>query len=124
MNMIKVLKLNNLNSSLEKKNASFQHFFLTSLSSQIIERHNKSTIFTINSYDLYFKNNNEWQYINTGRPTGFNNEYRLVDNMSNELREYKIFLPLYDGLKKIEIGIDKSRQKKILEDLEALCKNH
>ena len=28
--------------------------------------------------------------------------------MTNEVREYKIFLPLYDGLKKIEIGIDNS----------------
>lgn len=62
----------------------------------------------IKGVDLYYKNNNEWQYINTGRPMGFNNEYRLVDNMDNELREYKIFLPLYDGLKNIEIGIDKS----------------
>ena len=62
----------------------------------------------IKGIDLYFKNNDKWQYINTGRPAGFKNEYRLVDNMSNEVREYKIFLPLYDGLKKIEIGIDNS----------------
>ena len=62
----------------------------------------------IKGIDLYYKNNNEWQYINTGRPMGFNNEYRLVDNMDNELREYKIFLPLYDVLKNIEIGIDNS----------------
>ena len=62
----------------------------------------------IKGIDLYYRNNNQWQYINTGRPVGFKNEYRLVDNMTNEVREYKIFLPLYDGLKKIEIGIDNS----------------
>ena len=62
----------------------------------------------IKGIDLYFKNNNKWQYVNTGRPAGFNNEYRLIDNMDNELREYKIFLPLYDGIKNIEIGIDSS----------------
>ena len=62
----------------------------------------------IKGVDLYFKNNNKWQYVNTGRPAGFNNEYRLIDNMDNELREYKIFLPLYDGIKNIEIGIDSS----------------
>ena len=28
--------------------------------------------------------------------------------MDNELREYKIFLPLYDGIKNIEIGVDNS----------------
>ena len=62
----------------------------------------------IKGIDLYFKNNDKWQYINTGIPTGFNNEYRLIDNMDNELREYKIFLPLYDGIKNIEIGVDNS----------------
>tara|TARA_Y100001935_G_scaffold29304_1_gene22734 strand:- start:1225 stop:2394 length:1170 start_codon:yes stop_codon:yes gene_type:complete len=62
----------------------------------------------IKGIDLYFKNNDQWQYINTGRPSGFNNEYKLIDNMDNELREYKIFLPLYDGIKNIEIGIDNS----------------
>ena len=62
----------------------------------------------IKGVDLYFKQNDKWQYINTGRPIGFNNEYRLVENMNNELREYKIFLPLYDGVKNIEIGIDNS----------------
>ena len=62
----------------------------------------------IKGVDLYFKENDKWQYINTGRPIGFNNEYRLVENMNNELREYKIFLPLYDGVKNIEIGIDNS----------------
>ena len=60
----------------------------------------------VKGIDLYFKNNDEWQYINTGRPSGINNEYRLIDNMDNEIREYKIFLPLYDGVKNIEIGID------------------
>ena len=62
----------------------------------------------IKGVDLYFKNNNTWQYLNTGRPTGFKNEYKLIENMNNELKEFKIFLPLYDGLKSIEIGIENS----------------
>ena len=28
--------------------------------------------------------------------------------MTNEEREYKIYLPLYDGIKNIEIGIDEN----------------
>jgi len=60
----------------------------------------------IKGVDLYFKNNDKWQYINTGRPVGFKNEYKLVENMDNELREYKLFLPLYDGIINIEIGVD------------------
>ena len=60
----------------------------------------------IKGIDLYFKNENQWQYIATGRPEGFYNQYTLVENMNNDLREYKIFLPLYDGVINIEIGID------------------
>ena len=29
-------------------------------------------------------------------------EYNLIQNMTNEEREYKIYLPLYDGIKNIE----------------------
>ena len=60
----------------------------------------------IKGVDLYFKNGQEWQYINTGRPQGFINEYTLIENMSEEMKEFRIFLPLYDGVKNIEIGID------------------
>jgi len=60
----------------------------------------------IKGVDLYFKNGQEWQYINTGRPQGFINEYKLIENMSEEMKEFRIFLPLYDGVKNIEIGID------------------
>ena len=67
----------------------------------------------IKGVDLYFKNGEKWQYINTGRPQGFFNEFTLVENMSEVMREFKIFLPLYDGVKNIEIGIDsKSSIKK------------
>ena len=62
----------------------------------------------VKGVDLYYKNNSEWQYINTGRPQGFKNQYTLIENMSNELKEFKIFLPLYDGVKNIEIGIGSS----------------
>jgi hypothetical protein len=60
----------------------------------------------IKGVDLYFKDNDKWQYINTGRPVGYSNEYKLIENMDNELREYKLFLPLYDGVINIEIGVD------------------
>ena len=60
----------------------------------------------IKGIDLYFRNGQEWQYINTGRPQGLTNLYTLIENMKEEMREFKIFLPLYDGVKNIEIGID------------------
>ena len=60
----------------------------------------------IGGVDLYFNNNGKWQYVNTGKPSGFENEFTMTKNMSSTLREYKIYLPLYDGVKNIEIGID------------------
>ena len=60
----------------------------------------------IKGIDLYFKNKDYWQYINTGRPVGIINESCLIDNMTNKMREFKIFLPLYDGIENIEVGID------------------
>ena len=60
----------------------------------------------IKGVDLYFKNNGSWQYLSTGRPQGMVNEYTLVENMTTEEREYKVYLPLYDGIKNIEIGIE------------------
>ena len=62
----------------------------------------------IKGVDLYFRNKDNWQYLNTGRPKGKLNEYTLVENMPLKEREYKIYLPLYDGVKNIEIGIDSS----------------
>jgi len=60
----------------------------------------------IKGVDLYYKNENGWQYVNTGRPQGIDNKYLLVDNMTEKLREFKIFLPLYDGVENIEVGIN------------------
>ena len=60
----------------------------------------------IKGIDLYFKNKGYWQYINTGRPLGIINESSLIDNMTKKMREFKIFLPLYDGIENIEVGID------------------
>ena len=60
----------------------------------------------VKGVDLYYRNGKDWQYVNTARPQGFQNEYTLIENMSSEMREFKMFLPLYDGVKKLEIGID------------------
>lgn len=60
----------------------------------------------IKGIDLYFNNEGTWQYLNTARPTGFENEFQLIGNMPSEMREYRMYLPLYDGVKSIEVGID------------------
>ncbi len=60
----------------------------------------------IKGLDLYCRNNNNWQYVNTARPVAKKSEALLIDNMTATMREYKLFLPLYDGVVDLEIGID------------------
>ncbi|MDY0098293.1 MAG: SGNH/GDSL hydrolase family protein [Bacteroidales bacterium] len=62
----------------------------------------------IKGIDLYYWNGNNWQYVNTARPSGKINEFLLIANMKPEKREYKMYLPLYDGITSLEIGIDSS----------------
>ena len=73
----------------------------------------------IKGIDLYTKYNNKWRYVTTAGalvglktyqnksiPADNLNEYELIKNMTPEFREYKLFLPLYDGVTKLEVGID------------------
>jgi hypothetical protein len=60
----------------------------------------------IKGIDLYCNMGDHWQFVNTARPTGKNNVFLLVDHMPAKKREFKMYLPLYDGITKLEIGID------------------
>jgi hypothetical protein len=66
----------------------------------------------IKGIDLYCKVDNSWQYVNTARPSGKENVFLLINNMSVKMREYKMYLPLYDGVTNLEIGIDSLSQIK------------
>lgn len=60
----------------------------------------------IKGVDLYYHSNGTFQYLNTARPQGKENEYLLAKNLSGEMREYKLYLPLYDGIIDLQVGID------------------
>ncbi len=60
----------------------------------------------IKGVDLYCKVNGVWTYVNTGRPTAKENEASLISGLSPGEREFKLYLPLYDGTTKVEIGIE------------------
>ncbi|MDH5380465.1 MAG: SGNH/GDSL hydrolase family protein [Cyclobacteriaceae bacterium] len=61
----------------------------------------------IRGVDLYVKHNNEWRFVNTAIPGDSITEKTLISEMTPELREFKIFLPLYDGVTFLEVGVDK-----------------
>lgn len=60
----------------------------------------------IKGIDLYCKVNGDWRFVNTAKPSGKENKFLLVNNMPKKMREYEMFLPLYDGVLDLEIGID------------------
>ena len=55
--------------------------------------------------DLYIKRDGKWQFAGVGIPGGVTTETVLVDNMGTEEKECLLYLPLYDELKSLEIGV-------------------
>lgn len=57
--------------------------------------------------DLYCLKEGKWKFINSGRPgSEKDNEATLISDMKGEELEYMLYLPLYDGVTKLEIGVD------------------
>ncbi len=62
----------------------------------------------IKGLDLYALNDGAWHYVRTGRPADTTTQAVIIDHMSGEMREYLLYLPLYDGLVSLAVGIDPS----------------
>jgi len=60
----------------------------------------------VRGLDLYAYEKGNWQYISTAKPEAKITEKTLISNMPSLNREYMLYLPLYDGIQKVEIGID------------------
>lgn len=61
--------------------------------------------------DLYtLSPKGEWRFVACGRPDAKSRttEAKLVDQMDGSEREYMLYLPLYDGISSLEIGVDSS----------------
>ncbi len=56
--------------------------------------------------DLYIKRDRAWQYAGTGSPRGNGGDMTLVANMEEGEKECLVYLPLYDEMKNLEIGIE------------------
>lgn len=58
--------------------------------------------------DLYIKRDNKWVFAGVGRPTGNSTKTELVSGMTDDEKECLLYLPLYDELKSLEIGISEN----------------
>lgn len=57
--------------------------------------------------DLYIKNGDKWQFAGIGRVSGTCNAEILISRMDDTEKECLLYLPLYDKVEKVEIGIEK-----------------
>ena len=72
----------------------------------------------IKGTDLYYLNEerNVWEHVNTARPQEKNfkadsiQSKLYVENLDGEMHEYMIYLPLYDGINWLQIGVDSTAQ--------------
>jgi len=61
----------------------------------------------VRGVDLYVLQGSEWRYAGSGIPgSGKENERILISGMDGEEKEFMLNLPLYDGVVKLEVGID------------------
>jgi lysophospholipase L1-like esterase len=61
----------------------------------------------IKGVDLYAKVNGSWQFVNVGIPQGQENQFTLLLNGKEEYREYMLYLPLYDGIEALSLGVNR-----------------
>ena len=60
----------------------------------------------VSGVDLYVKDQGKWHWLGGGRPDKFPTEEKdLVKNMKPARREYLLYLPLYNGVEEVRIGV-------------------
>ncbi len=59
--------------------------------------------------DLYIMRDGKWIFAGVARPSAIENvhEYTVVGNMEEGMKECLMYLPMYCGLNRLEIGVDK-----------------
>ncbi len=57
--------------------------------------------------DLYVKESKGWRWVGAVRPKGVTNEVMLVRNLPEGEREYMMYLPLYNGVTSVQVGVPK-----------------
>lgn len=57
--------------------------------------------------DLYIKKNGKWQFAGVGKPSKTCSEDKIVENMDNSEKECLLYLPIWDEVMDLQIGISK-----------------
>lgn len=61
---------------------------------------------SVSGVDLYVRDNDKWRWTGVGRPDKNPvNEVKVIGNMARRSREYMLYLPLYNGVESVELGL-------------------
>lgn len=80
----------------------------TLTSSNLAMYHMPST--GMSGLDLYARVDGTWRWVAVGKPYKQTNENVLIDGLPAEQREYLLYLPLYNGVTSLEIGLNDGAQ--------------
>ncbi len=61
----------------------------------------------VKGVDLYAWSGKCWRWVGVGKPSGYKNEKEIVTNMAPGEKEFLLYLPLYDGVDSVYIGVEK-----------------
>jgi hypothetical protein len=64
-----------------------------------------ATAIAVSGLDLYVKTEGSWHWLAVGIPAAQTNDATLIKNLLPGKREYLLYLPLYNGIKSIALGI-------------------
>ncbi len=60
----------------------------------------------VSGLDLYAKDDKgRWRWVAVGKPTAQTNTQKLAEGITAGKREYMIYLPLYNGVSSVEVGV-------------------
>ncbi|QDU93652.1 SGNH/GDSL hydrolase family protein [Lignipirellula cremea] len=59
----------------------------------------------VSGVDLYVRTDEGWRWLAVGRPSAQTNSVTLVSGLSPGVREYLLYLPLYNGVSSVEVGV-------------------
>ena len=63
----------------------------------------------VSGLDLYVKRDNgSWHWLGIGKPDSIENTVTLAEGLSESPREYLLYLPLYNGIEFVKIGVPAS----------------
>lgn len=69
---------------------------------------NHMTATGIRGLDLYCLSDSGWRFVDSAKPgSSSSSKTKFVSGLSAEMREYMLYLPLYDGVDSLEIGVNR-----------------